>query len=636
MQHLGLDFGPRTGTSNAAPLRIRMDGSKAMALLGFSTSRMVEETTMGEIQAAFMLKIHAIENRPAHDSRTKQSRRDELRRVNEAYQFLRKKQKSFSGRSMQQNWQVVGGKGKIVNQVIAIKDQAAAGGGAGAQAKPAGSIASILALSKSQKAKGDSKASTPLPRGSKLLSPFDNETTKLEIETSKVDGYDDKDSPNPDESPEMADLDGGDAKSLAESMSSCSIPDLSGGDESLSDAADNCDNENGDEVQESFAKEILENDHKDTDAKEELPEEPKVAPAIPEIAETVKPATPAVAGNTGAISKAFTNTVWEKAVRDSDTTSAFHPPPNVKTKPISQKSEQPKSSRRRRERSKSTSKAPTTASTRSRSKSTVRKQRDESIKPNAKLPLPVADSTTSKGSPSSLESSCEQGSNNSSNNNNLEHNGATSKQSTRSKKKSSSSSNNHQTPKKRHTSNSNSNNDGESVTSSERNRGFNKKSTSSSSSSTVAPIKTVPISFTRKAMASTSSDTTLDGGEGAKLVSISSGKKRSNAKTASAKKTQNRRSTLQPKNEAELSNINKLESSLLLLPSSTSTTTSSFTPTLDGLRKAFSNMDITRLDQSGKEREEEREARHSKKREKGSKKKARGGGFRSSESILPN
>lgn len=88
------------------PPRTRMDTSKAMALLGFPSSRTFESTKIAEIQTAFMFRVHTLEHglgggrRGGGDPRAAKGKRDELRKVNEAYQFLTRKRKQLSGRSM--------------------------------------------------------------------------------------------------------------------------------------------------------------------------------------------------------------------------------------------------------------------------------------------------------------------------------------------------------------------------------------------------------------------------------------------------------------------------------------------------------------------------------------------------------
>lgn len=103
--------------------KINMDTSQAMALLGFSCSTTFESTDMSKVQEAFMYKVHTIELQPVrkNDYRAKKSKKDELRKVNEAFQFLTKKRKQLSGRSMLENWQSVGGKSSVVKTFIGLQ-----------------------------------------------------------------------------------------------------------------------------------------------------------------------------------------------------------------------------------------------------------------------------------------------------------------------------------------------------------------------------------------------------------------------------------------------------------------------------------------------------------------------------------
>lgn len=96
-------------------VKIRMDTSKAMAILGFSSSQTFEQTGTGQIQSAFMWRVHQLETAPEDRfAYTRTTRRDQLRRVNEAYQHLTRKVKGLSGRSMAENWGAIGGKSKVL------------------------------------------------------------------------------------------------------------------------------------------------------------------------------------------------------------------------------------------------------------------------------------------------------------------------------------------------------------------------------------------------------------------------------------------------------------------------------------------------------------------------------------------
>ena len=85
------------GLHPLGPSGIQMDCSKAMAILGFSPSQTFESTSTTELNNAFMKKLHdllkplpkikdEIKLKKAEDNR-----RFEMRRINEALQFLIKK-----------------------------------------------------------------------------------------------------------------------------------------------------------------------------------------------------------------------------------------------------------------------------------------------------------------------------------------------------------------------------------------------------------------------------------------------------------------------------------------------------------------------------------------------------------------
>ncbi len=175
----------RLNVDNAPTVRIRMDTSKAMALLGFSTSRMLEETTLGEIQTAFMFKVHSIEMVPTHDSQGKKSKRDELRRVNEAYQFLRKKQRAFTGRSMEENWQMAGGKSKVVRilnlKKVAEEDKTKSGDSGGSSGDSGGG---------SREARGKTKSTESPFRARKKSKDSDKRQSTKEKEQADEDPKD--------------------------------------------------------------------------------------------------------------------------------------------------------------------------------------------------------------------------------------------------------------------------------------------------------------------------------------------------------------------------------------------------------------------------------------------------------------
>ena len=69
----------------------RMDASKAMALLGLASNKAPETITSSELQTAFMNRVHELEGSGSERRRLSISgtdKRDELRRLNEAFQFL--------------------------------------------------------------------------------------------------------------------------------------------------------------------------------------------------------------------------------------------------------------------------------------------------------------------------------------------------------------------------------------------------------------------------------------------------------------------------------------------------------------------------------------------------------------------
>lgn len=83
-----------TGFAPLGPSGIIMDTSKAMAMLGFSPSQTFETTSSEEINRAYMFKMHLIISngkRGNFNPRQKETRRQELRKINEALQFLTKK-----------------------------------------------------------------------------------------------------------------------------------------------------------------------------------------------------------------------------------------------------------------------------------------------------------------------------------------------------------------------------------------------------------------------------------------------------------------------------------------------------------------------------------------------------------------
>ena len=313
----------RLNVDNVPTIRYRMDTSKAMATLGFSTSRLLEDTSMGEIQTSFMFRVHAIEMQPAHDAKAKQSKRDQLRRLNEAYQYLRRKQKAFSGRSMAQNWQVAGGKGKMVQQVLTLKTEEAKTPfhellaskkieeeeeekNQAEDAKNQGSVQFEETVDPEQ-AQSSSPASSKPDEGATGVEKDEAEEKVEEGETNE---------------PNVPPTDnGGDNISIA-SMSSCSIPDLSG--ESDMERNDSplptpCSLPPPPPPESSKGITLS--------SSSPLPDKPEV-----NLDNAITPAEfhqekPAAAFGkpvaTGAISKAFVNTVWEKAALETAGTLSF-------------------------------------------------------------------------------------------------------------------------------------------------------------------------------------------------------------------------------------------------------------------------------------------------------------------------
>lgn len=118
--------------------KMRMDTSQAMSILGFPSSQAFEHTTLEEIETTFMLRVHALEvatavNKGKDAKALLRGKRDKVRKLNEAYQYLIRKRKKLSGRAMFENWQLVGGKSNSAADVISmLKGVGPAGGGGGA------------------------------------------------------------------------------------------------------------------------------------------------------------------------------------------------------------------------------------------------------------------------------------------------------------------------------------------------------------------------------------------------------------------------------------------------------------------------------------------------------------------------
>ena len=92
-----------------------------MAMLGFPSSQAFEHTTLEDIEQAFMHRVYEIEVNRAMGKKDKgEGRKTELRKLNEALQYLIRKRRRLSGRSMQSNWQLGSSKSNEANQVIQV------------------------------------------------------------------------------------------------------------------------------------------------------------------------------------------------------------------------------------------------------------------------------------------------------------------------------------------------------------------------------------------------------------------------------------------------------------------------------------------------------------------------------------
>ena len=113
-------------TFGVAPMqrtRIQMDTSKAMAILGFSSSQTFEATKLEEVEKAFLRKMEVLLKQKKKKRRNSSNpRADEdtlnkqIRNVNEAMQFLaRKRTKS---KLVQDSWHTRGNKTALVGMAI--------------------------------------------------------------------------------------------------------------------------------------------------------------------------------------------------------------------------------------------------------------------------------------------------------------------------------------------------------------------------------------------------------------------------------------------------------------------------------------------------------------------------------------
>ena len=113
-------------TFGVAPMqrtRIQMDTSKAMAILGFSSSQTFEATKLDEIEKAFLRRMDVLlkqKKKKRRNSANPQKEEDTLnkniRNLNEAMQFLsRKRTKS---KAVMDSWHTKGNKTAIVGMAI--------------------------------------------------------------------------------------------------------------------------------------------------------------------------------------------------------------------------------------------------------------------------------------------------------------------------------------------------------------------------------------------------------------------------------------------------------------------------------------------------------------------------------------
>ena len=84
------------GLAPLGPSGIIMDVAKAMSILGFSSSTTFEATSMEEINHAFMKKLHILlkpmrSQKKSNNPRALQDRKMQMRKLNEALQYLIKK-----------------------------------------------------------------------------------------------------------------------------------------------------------------------------------------------------------------------------------------------------------------------------------------------------------------------------------------------------------------------------------------------------------------------------------------------------------------------------------------------------------------------------------------------------------------
>ena len=123
------------GLATLGPSGIIMDTAKAMSILGFSSSTTFEATSMDEINHAFMIKLHLLLRPPKASNNKKgkynpraidsdrQSRKAQMRKLNEALQFLIKKR---TKNKATEEWKVNGKRTLAVAMAIQALDEQAA------------------------------------------------------------------------------------------------------------------------------------------------------------------------------------------------------------------------------------------------------------------------------------------------------------------------------------------------------------------------------------------------------------------------------------------------------------------------------------------------------------------------------
>ena len=117
---IDINKGMTFGVQQLARIKIQMDTSKAMAILGFSSSQTFEATKLEEIEKAFLRKMDVCLKQRKKKRRGSRFEEDNLnkqiRNLNEAMQFLsRKRTKS---KAVMESWHQKGNKGALVGMAI--------------------------------------------------------------------------------------------------------------------------------------------------------------------------------------------------------------------------------------------------------------------------------------------------------------------------------------------------------------------------------------------------------------------------------------------------------------------------------------------------------------------------------------